>query len=90
VGCDPLSKQLFCKLKPAQVLQGGPAQDVIPLQIHCQDLVVSGEARRLYKEGNSGCKFSDFWLKCCQYFSGFSFNEVVTLLLANLRAREPS
>jgi hypothetical protein len=46
---------------------------VIPLQIHRQDQVVSGEAWRLYKEANPGCKFSDFWLECCQYFSMSGF-----------------
>jgi hypothetical protein len=47
--------------------------DVTPLRIHHQDLVVSGEAWRLYKEANPGCKFSDFWLKCCQCFSMSGF-----------------
>jgi hypothetical protein len=48
-------------------------QDVIPLQIHRQDQVVSGEAWRLYKEAHPECEFSDFWLECCQYFSLCSF-----------------
>jgi hypothetical protein len=35
--------------------------------------IVSGEAWRLYKEAHLGCKFSDFLLYCCQYFSMRSF-----------------
>jgi hypothetical protein len=47
--------------------------DVIPLRIYHQDQIVSGEAWRLYKESHPGCKFSDFWTYCCQYFSMRSF-----------------
>jgi hypothetical protein len=46
---------------------------VIPLRIHRQDQVVSGEAWRLYKEAHPGCEFSDLWLECCQYFLMHSF-----------------
>jgi hypothetical protein len=48
-------------------------RDVIPLRIHRGNQVVSGEAWRLYKEADPECKFSDFWLECCQYFSLCSF-----------------
>jgi hypothetical protein len=48
-------------------------QDIIPLRIHRQDQIVSGEAWRLYKESNPDCKFSDFWTYYCQYFSMCSF-----------------
>jgi hypothetical protein len=44
VGCEPLSKQLSYKLYLAQVLQGGPMQDVIPLRIHRGNQVISSEA----------------------------------------------
>jgi hypothetical protein len=43
------SEQLFCKLGPAQFLQAGPAQDVMPLRIHQDKMFVSGEAWRLFK-----------------------------------------
>jgi hypothetical protein len=41
---------LSCKLQPAPVLQVGPAQDVLPLRIHRGNMIVSGEAWRLFKE----------------------------------------
>jgi hypothetical protein len=56
-----------------QVLQGGPAQDVIPLRIHRGNQVVSGEAWWLFKKAYPRRKFSDFWLECCQDFSMRSF-----------------
>jgi hypothetical protein len=49
VDCVPFSEQLSCKLLPAQVLQGGPVQDVIPFRIHRGNQVVSGEAWRRSK-----------------------------------------
>jgi hypothetical protein len=48
-------------------------QGIIPLCIHHQDQIVSGEACRLFKESHPGCKLSDFWSYCCQYFSMRSF-----------------
>jgi hypothetical protein len=48
-------------------------KDIIPLRFHRQDQIVSGEAWRLYKEAHPGCKFSDFLLLYCQYFSTCSF-----------------
>jgi hypothetical protein len=48
-------------------------QDIIPLRIRRRDEIVSNEAWRLYKKAHPGCKFSDFWLECCQYFSMRSF-----------------
>jgi hypothetical protein len=46
-----------------QVLQDGPAQDVIPLQIRRGNQVVSGEGWHSYKEAYLECDFSDFWLE---------------------------
>jgi hypothetical protein len=67
-------------------------QDLIPLRIHRQDQVVSGEAWRSYKEAHPRCKFSNFGLECCQYFLlrsfqlvGFSFNGTIMLLPAKLQ-----
>jgi hypothetical protein len=38
-------------------------QDVIPLQIHHENQVVSGEAWRLFKEVYHERHFSNFWLE---------------------------
>jgi hypothetical protein len=46
-----------------QVLQGGPAQDVIPLRIHHGNQVISGEAWQLFKEAYPDRDFPIFGLK---------------------------
>jgi hypothetical protein len=46
-----------------QVLQAGPAQDVMPLRIHHDKMFVSGEAWRLFQRAHPEQDFSDFWLK---------------------------
>lgn len=52
--------ETYCKFKLAQVLGGGPAQDVLPLGIDHQNVVVSGESWRLFKEVNPGRSFKEF------------------------------
>jgi hypothetical protein len=57
-----------------QVQQGGSAQDVIPLRIHRGNMVVSGEAWRLFKETHPERDFSDLWFEVSLNFSINSFN----------------
>jgi hypothetical protein len=57
-----------------QVLQGGPAQNVIPLRIHHGNQVISGEAWRLFKEAYPYRDFFDFWLEASLNFSICSFD----------------
>jgi hypothetical protein len=60
---------MFCIFQPAQVLQVGPAQDVLPLRIHRDNMFVSGEAWRLFKQAHPEQDFSDFWLEASLKFS---------------------
>jgi hypothetical protein len=46
-----------------QVLQVGPARDVMPLRIHRDKIFVSGEAWRLCQKAHPEQDFSDFWLE---------------------------
>jgi hypothetical protein len=64
-----------------QVLQGGPAQDVLPLRIHHGNQVVSGEAWRLFKEAYLDRDFSDFWLEVSLKLSICSFDLSTFFLL---------
>jgi hypothetical protein len=57
-----------------QVLQGGPTQDVTPLRIHHGNMVVSGEAWRLFKETHPERDFFDFWLEVSLDFSINNFD----------------
>jgi hypothetical protein len=60
---------LFGKLYPAQVLQVGPAQDVMPLRIHRDKMFVSGEAWCLFQEAHPEQDVSVFWLEVSLRFS---------------------
>jgi hypothetical protein len=73
--------KLSCKLSPAQVLQVGPAQDVMPLRIHPGNMFVSGEAWRLFQEAHPDQDFSDFWLEVSLKFSIGCFDLSSFLLL---------
>jgi hypothetical protein len=53
----------------AQVLQVGPTQDVLSLRIHRGNVIVSGEAWRLFKETHPERDFSYFWLEVSLTFS---------------------
>jgi hypothetical protein len=64
-----LNKLFFCKLQPAQVLQVGPAQDVMRLRIHRNKMFVSGEAWCLFQKAHPKQDFSDFWLEVSLRFS---------------------
>jgi hypothetical protein len=44
-------------------------QDVLPLRIHRGNVIVSGEAWRLFKETQPERDFSDFWLEVSLKFS---------------------
>jgi hypothetical protein len=52
-----------------QVLQAGPAQDVMPLRIHRDKMFVSGEAWSLFKQAHPEQDFSDFRLETSLKFS---------------------
>jgi hypothetical protein len=68
-----------------QVLQVGPAHDVMPLRIHHGNMFVSGEAWRLLKEAHPECDFSDFWLDISLKFSINCF-DISSFFFANTRA----
>jgi hypothetical protein len=61
--------KLFCKLLTCATLQVGPAQDVMPLRIHRDNMFVSGEAWRLFQEAHPNHDFSDFCLEVSLRFS---------------------
>jgi hypothetical protein len=44
-------------------------QDVLPLRIHHENQVVSGEAWLLFKDAHPDRDFSDFWLEVLLKFS---------------------
>ena len=46
---------------------------MLPIRIHRQDVIVSGESWRLYREANPSGSFQEFWTSCCQYFFLHSF-----------------
>jgi hypothetical protein len=50
-------------------MQVRPAQDVTPLRIHHDKMLVSGEAWRLFQEAHPEQDFSDFWLEVSLRFS---------------------
>jgi hypothetical protein len=52
-----------------QVLQVGPAQDVMPLRIHRDKMFVSVKAWRLFQEAHPEQDFFDFWLEVSLRFS---------------------
>jgi hypothetical protein len=60
-------------------------QDVIPLRIHHGNMVVSGEAWRLFKEACPDRNFFDFWLEAFLNFSICSFDLSTFFLLLRLR-----
>jgi hypothetical protein len=64
-----------------QVLQGGLAQDVLPLRTHHGNMVVSGEAWRLFRETHPERDFSDFCLEVSLNFSMNSFDLSTFFLL---------
>jgi hypothetical protein len=54
---------------------------VLPLRIHHENQVVSGEAWRLFKEAYPDRDFSDFWLEVSLKFSICSFDISTFFLL---------
>jgi hypothetical protein len=44
-------------------------QDVLPMQIHRGNMIVSGEAWRQFKKSHPGRDFSNFWLEVSLKFS---------------------
>jgi hypothetical protein len=64
-----------------QVLQVGPAQDMLPTRIHCGNMIVSGEAWRQFKESHPERDFTDFWLEISLKFSMNCFDLSLFFLL---------
>jgi hypothetical protein len=68
---------------------------MIPLRIHRGDMVVSGEAWRLFKETHPERDFSDFWLEVSlnfliNSFDLFFFFVKTSLLLQRLQVPRAS
>jgi hypothetical protein len=73
-----------------QVLQAGPAQDVMPLRIHRDRMFVSGEAWRLLKQAHPEQDFSDFWLETSLIFSMGCFDLFTFFLLCKKEGSVPA